>query len=64
MLLAILHDWDGLDEDDGSAIAYSPTKARELLTNPDFDPLRSAIRMAAAIVKEVGKLGTEDAVKN
>lgn len=64
VLLAILHDWDGLDEDDGSAIAYSPTKARELLTDPDFEPLRSAVRMAAAIVKEVGKLSTEDAVKN
>ena len=64
VLLAVLHDWDGLDEDDGTPIAYSATKARELLTDPDFEPLRSAVRMAAAIVKEVGKLGTEDAVKN
>lgn len=64
VLAAILHDWDGLEDDEGNAIQCSPTRARELLTDPDFDLFRAAVRMAAGIVREAGRLDAEEAAKN
>jgi len=64
VLLSVLHDWSGLEDDAGAPVPYSASRARELLSDPDFEQLRSAVRFAASLVKEVGRLDLEDAAGN
>lgn len=60
----LLCGWDGLNEDDGSDIAYSVDKAREILANPDARLLRGLIENAARRLTIRKKQRLEDAAKN
>ncbi|MCM5556281.1 hypothetical protein [Pleomorphomonas sp. JP5] len=64
LLAEVLHDWVGIEDDDGAPIPFTASKARELLTDPDFEIFRSAVRMAATVVKENGRLDAETAAGN
>lgn len=64
VLAEVLHDWTGLEDDDGNAVSFSPTRAREMLADPDLDLFRAAVRMAAGVVKEHGRLDLETASGN
>lgn len=52
---AVLLDWRGLEEEDGSPIPFSKERAFEILSNPDMRSLREAVVEAAA------RVGRDDA---
>lgn len=54
----LLHDWRGLD------VAYSPETAVELLTDPAYRKLITAVEWCAEQVAETQIEFTEDAAKN
>lgn len=54
----ILHGWEGIDED------YSPERARELLTDPEFEALNLAVRHCALKLAEINAEFVEQAEKN
>jgi len=51
----VLLDWAGLEEDDGTAIPYSPERAKALLFDPCLAAFRSIVRLAADIQNERGR---------
>lgn len=59
-----LVDWDGLENDDGTPLAYSREAADKFLTEPDFGKFREAVMYAANIVSEQYASDVEDIAKN
>lgn len=64
LIEAVLIDWRGLENDDGSPLAYSREIAESVLPNPDFKPLRDAVMWAAAVVGDDELASDEAAAKN
>ncbi|GLK78040.1 hypothetical protein GCM10008171_32940 [Methylopila jiangsuensis] len=56
----VLLGWEGLENEDGSPLDYSPVEALRLLSNPDFVRLREGVNYAAAIVAEDDAEADED----
>lgn len=54
----ILHDWRGLDE------SFSPERALEILTDPEYRNVVAAVEYCAAKVSEVAVEFVEDEAKN
>lgn len=61
---AVLLDWSGIDDDDGTPLLFSKERARELLANKDYMILKGAIEWAAGIVGDDKLVEIEDASKN
>jgi len=60
----VLVGWEGLVDDDGKEIPYSPEKAIEILGDPDARQLRTRIENAAAQMSSRRKKKVDDAAKN
>lgn len=60
----ILLDWDGLTQEDGSVLPYSPDLARKLLTEPEFRVFRDGVTWAAQQVADTRAVSTEEDGKN
>ena len=60
----ILLDWRGIEDDDGSPLAYSKERAREMLADPRMRRFRDAVLFAADIVGELEVAAIEDDAKN
>jgi hypothetical protein len=52
LLQTVLLDWDGLENDDGTAIAYDKETARKLLFDPAYRKFRDAVVWAATVVAD------------
>ncbi len=57
----VLLDWDGIEDDDGNAIPYSPEKARELLTW--HYPFREMVSEEAMTLENFRREQLDDAVE-
>lgn len=60
----LLTDWDGLTDDDDKPLKLTPELLDTVLTDPDYDKLRSAIIWAIDIVAEDDAEATEADAKN
>lgn len=60
----ILLDWAGIENDDGTPMAFSKEKAFDMLSNPDYSKLVKAIDWASSVVGEDDIGVVEDASKN
>jgi hypothetical protein len=60
----VLMDWSGVEDDDGSAIAFAPDVALKIMSNPDLAPFKHAVAWAASQVGEMRAEGDEAAGKN
>jgi len=60
----VLVGWEGLIDDAGQEIPFSPEKAKEILGDPDARQLRNRIENAAAQMSVRKKQKVEDAAKN
>jgi hypothetical protein len=60
----ILLDWEGLAEDDGKPVAFTKELALELLRDPEFRKLTSAVEWAASQVAETEQEFLEASAKN
>lgn len=63
LIETVLLDWNGLTAG-GQPVPYSKEKAKELLTNPSYAPLRNAVAWAASIIAVDRAARTEDVAKN
>jgi hypothetical protein len=61
---AILSDWEGLENEDGTPLAYSKAKATEILANRDLLVFRKAVEWAANVVGDDEIADAEDVAKN
>jgi hypothetical protein len=64
LLNACLIDWDGLTDDDGTAIPYSKEMAEKLMTDPDYRKFRDAVLTASSLVGEKIDEDVKDASGN
>jgi hypothetical protein len=60
----VLLDWSGIEGDDDAPLDFSKEKAAELLADPNYAVLRSAIEWAAGVVGEDDLAEAEAAAKN
>lgn len=47
-----LMDWEGLEDDNGTPLPFSKELAVQYLTNPEYEPFRQAVMLAANIVAD------------
>lgn len=59
-----LLDWEGFENEDGSALAYSKDVAREILFKPEYQRYRLGVMWACNVVAEQRREDTEDIAKN
>jgi hypothetical protein len=59
MAETILVDWGNVTGDDDQPLPYSPEKAKELLSNPDFALFKDAVAYASSLVSEGAAEQTE-----
>lgn len=64
VILSCLDDWRGLEDDDGTPLAYSKELAEKLILDPDFINLAMIIGGACDAVAERRAEATKDAIKN
>lgn len=48
----ILVDWEGLEDDDGGMVDYSPAIAKAILLDPEMGAFRDAVSWAANVAQE------------
>lgn len=60
----VLLDWDGIQAEDGTPIPYSKELAKDLMTMPEFQRIRTAVLYAANQVAEERAIDTEVLVGN
>lgn len=61
---AIIVDWHGLENEDGTPMLFSAEKAAEILANPDLALFRDAVNYAAEIVGTEAAAAAADTAKN
>lgn len=59
-----LIDWDGFENDDGTALPYSKDVARKLLFEPEYQRYRFGVLWACNVVAEQRNENVEDIAKN
>lgn len=59
-----LVDWDGLENEDGSALPYSKEMAGKLLADPEMAKFRDGVLWACSIVADQDAEYVKDAAKN
>ena len=64
LLNCCLLDWQGLEDEMGTAIPYDKDMARKLITEPEFRRFRESVIWAANVVQEKTEVGADDAVGN
>ena len=64
LLNSCLDDWDGLFNDNGTAIPYTREMAQQLLTEPEYRRFRDAVLWAANVVVEDQATDEDDIAKN
>lgn len=59
----VLLDWEGLEDDDGKPLPYSPELAKTLLLDPEMTAFRDAVAWAGGVAEEETLGGRDEKTK-
>lgn len=60
----VLLDWDGIEDDNGKPLPYSPETAKKLLLDPELTAFRDAVAWAGNVAADEATGNAEEDAKN